>query len=117
MASRALNEVLAYKAVPKQVWDNTNIDGSWLSMMRNALNSQIWSFKHTDFLAVSMTHGAATLAIYDQAMWDRYQLTRLAGENFKTNPLIVEQEAAAADPANMRIWQGCSPVRTIPYRC
>jgi hypothetical protein len=41
----ALNEVLAYKPVPKQVWDNTNIDGPWLSMMRNALNSQIWSFK------------------------------------------------------------------------
>src|SRR5712672_4395366 len=30
----ALNEVLAYKPVPKQVWDNTNIDGPWLSMMR-----------------------------------------------------------------------------------
>jgi hypothetical protein len=24
-----------------------------------------------DFLAVSMTHGAATLGIYDQAMWDK----------------------------------------------
>jgi len=96
----ALNEVLAYKPVPKQVWDNTNIDGPWLSMMRNALNSQIWSFKHPDFLAVSMTHGAATLAIYDQAMWNKYQLTRLAGEKLKTNTLIVEQKAAAADPAN-----------------
>ena len=96
----ALNEVLAYKPVPKQVWDITDIDGPWLSMMRNALNSQIWSFKHPDFLTVSMTHGAATLAIYDQAMWDKYQLTRLAGEKFKTNTLIVEQKAAAADPAN-----------------
>jgi intracellular sulfur oxidation DsrE/DsrF family protein len=47
-----------------------------------------------------MTHGAATLAIYDQAMWDKYQLTRLAGEKFKTDTLIVEQKAAAADPAN-----------------
>ena len=96
----ALNEVLAYKPVPKQVWDNTAINGPWLSMMRNALNSQIWSFKHPDFLAVSMTHGTATLAIYDQATWDKYQLTRLAGEKFKTNTLIVEQKAAGADPAN-----------------
>jgi hypothetical protein len=95
----ALSEVLAYKPVPRQVWDNTDIDGPWLSMMRNALNSQIWSFKLPDFLAVSMTHGAATLAIYDQAMWDKYQLTRLAGEKFKTNTLIIEK-AAAVDPAN-----------------
>src|SRR5258708_31872959 len=68
--------------------------------MRNALNSQIWSFKHPDFPAVSATHGTAHLAIYDQAVWDKYQLPRLAGEKFKTNKLIVEQKAAAADPAN-----------------
>ena len=47
--------------------------------MRNALNAQIWSFKHPDFLAVSATHGSAHLALYDQAMWDKYQLTHLAG--------------------------------------
>jgi intracellular sulfur oxidation DsrE/DsrF family protein len=95
----ALTEVLAYKPVPKQVWDNTDIGSPWLGMMRNALNSQIWSFKHPDFLAVSMTHGTATLAIYDQAIWDKYQLTRLAGEKFKINTLIIEK-AANADPAN-----------------
>jgi intracellular sulfur oxidation DsrE/DsrF family protein len=96
----ALTEVLSYKPAPKQVWDNTDIGGPWLNMMRNALNSQIWSFKHPDFLAVSVTHGTAQLALYDQAMWDKYQLTRLAGEKFKTNELIIEQKAAAADPAN-----------------
>jgi hypothetical protein len=69
-------------------------------MMRNALNTQIWSFKHPDFLAVSVTHGTAQLALYDQAMWDKYQLTRLAGEAFKTNTPIIEQKAAAADVAN-----------------
>jgi intracellular sulfur oxidation DsrE/DsrF family protein len=96
----ALTEVLSYKPAPKQVWDNTEIGGPWLSMMRNALNSQIWSFKHPDFLTVSMTHGTAQLALYDQAMWDKYQLTRLAGEKFKTNTFIVESKAAAADPGN-----------------
>jgi intracellular sulfur oxidation DsrE/DsrF family protein len=96
----ALTEVLSYKPEPKQVSDNTEIGSPWLNMMRNALNSQIWSFKHPDFLTVSMTHGTAQLALYDQAMWDKYQLTRLAGGKFKTNTLIVEPKAAAADPAN-----------------
>ena len=96
----ALTEVFTYGAVRKQAWDNTKIGGPWLDLMRNALNSQIWSFDHPDFLAVSVTHGTAQLALFDQAMWDKYQLTRLAGEKFKTNTLIVEQKAAAADPAN-----------------
>src|ERR1700736_1215398 len=96
----ALTEVLSYRPAPRQVWDNTDIAGPWLNLMRNALNSQIWSFKHPDFLAVSVTHGTAQLALYDQAMWDKYQLTGLAGGKFKTNTLIIEQKAATADPAN-----------------
>jgi len=96
----ALTEVLSYRPAPRQVWDNTDIAGPWLNLMRNALNSQIWSFKHPDFLAVSVTHGTAQLALYDQAVWDKYQLTRLAGDEFKTNTLMIEQNAAAADPAN-----------------
>src|SRR5712675_2012857 len=96
----ALTEVLSYRPAPRQVWDNTEIGSPWLNMMRNALNSQIWSFKHPEFLTVSVTHGTANLALYDQATWDKYQLTRLAGEKFKTNTLIIEQKAAAADPAN-----------------
>jgi hypothetical protein len=96
----ALSEVLAYRPVPKQVWDNSEIGSPWLNFMRNSLNAQIWSFKHPDFLAVSVTHGTALLALYDQTMWDKYQLARLAGDKFKTNTLIIEQKAASADPAN-----------------
>jgi hypothetical protein len=96
----ALTDVLSYRPAPKQVWDNTDIGGPWLNLMRNALNSQIWSFKHSEFLAVSVTHGTAQLALYDQAMWDKYQLTGLAGELFKTNTAIIEKKAAVADPAN-----------------
>ena len=96
----ALTDVLSYRPAPRQVWDNTDIGGPWLNLMRNALNSQIWSFKHSEFLAVSVTHGTAQLALYDQAMWDKYQLTELAGELFKTNTAIIEKKAAAADPAN-----------------
>jgi hypothetical protein len=96
----ALTEVLSYQPAAKQAWDNTGIAGPWLNMMRNALNTQIWSFKHPDFLAVSVTHGTANLALYDDAMWDKYQLTSLAGDEFGTNTLIVERKAAAADIAN-----------------
>ena len=97
----ALTEVLSYRPVPRQVWDNTNLAGPWLNLMRNALNSQIWSFKHPDFLAVSVTHGTAQLALYDQTIWDKYQLTRLAGDEFRTNTLIIEQKSGAADPAQL----------------
>ena len=48
--------------------------------MRNALNSQIWAFKHRDFVAVSVTHGTAQLALYDRFIWDKYQLFSVAGE-------------------------------------
>jgi intracellular sulfur oxidation DsrE/DsrF family protein len=96
----ALTEVLSYRPAPKQVWDSTDIRGPWLNLMRNALNSQIWSFKHPDFLAVSVTHGTALLALYDQDIWEKYQLTRLAGELFETNTAMIENKSAAGDPAN-----------------
>jgi hypothetical protein len=96
----ALTEVLAYRPTPRQAWDVTVIGGPWLNLMRNALNSQIWSFNHADFLAVSVTHGTAQLALYDQAMWDKYRLTSLAGDDFKTNTLLTERKSAAADAAN-----------------
>ena len=102
----ALTEVLSYQPAPKQVWDNTDIGGPWLNLMRNALNSQIWSFRHPEFLAVSVTHGTAQLALYDQAIWDKYRLSELAGELFKTNTAIIEQKAAAADPANYQAPTG-----------
>jgi hypothetical protein len=45
----ALTEVLSYQPAAKQAWDNTDIAGPWLNMMSNALNTQIWSFKHPGF--------------------------------------------------------------------
>jgi hypothetical protein len=96
----ALAEVIAYRQKPKQVWDNTEIGSPWLNLMRNSLNTQIWSFKHTDFLAVSATHGTAHLALYDQTIWDKYQLTKLAGDKFKTNTLIEEKPAQSTNAAN-----------------
>jgi hypothetical protein len=63
--------------------------------MRNAVNTQIFSFGHADFLAVSATHGTAHLALFDQAMWDKYDLAALAGPKFKSNTLILPRPAPA----------------------
>jgi hypothetical protein len=94
----ALSEVLAYKPPYKQCWDMTDIGGPWLNLMRNSLNAQVWSFKHPDFLVVAECHSTAQIALYDQAMWDKYQFTRIAGERFKTNTLLDSEKAERADP-------------------
>ena len=36
----------------------------------------------------------------DQDIWEKYQLTRLAGDLFKTNTAIIEKRAAATAPVN-----------------
>lgn len=102
----ALKEVIAYRGAPKQVWDNTNIAGPWLNLMRNSLNAQIFAFGHGEFLAVSATHGSAHLALFDQPMWDKYRLAALAGAKFRSNRLILLKPAAdafadAEDPASL----------------
>jgi intracellular sulfur oxidation DsrE/DsrF family protein len=89
----ALDEVIAYRGTRKQVWDNTELAGPWLNLMRNSINAQIFSFGHQDFLAVSATHGTAHLALFDQAIWDKYELAALAGAKFKTNMLAVPRPA------------------------
>jgi hypothetical protein len=74
--------------------------------MRNNLNVQEHSFKKPDFLIVSATHASAHLALYDQAMWEKYDLPKLAGAGFTTNRLIAEQKAASADPKNYQDGEG-----------
>ncbi len=90
----ALNAVIKYRGMFKQVWDNTEIGSPWMNLMRNSLNAQVFSFHHPDFLAASATHGSAHLALYDQAMWDKYKLADLAGADFKTNTLIVAKDGS-----------------------
>jgi len=94
--NEALAEIIAYRGARKQVWDNTDIAGPWLNLMRNSLNAQIFSFGHKDFLAVSATHGTAHLALFDQSMWDKYELSGLAEAKFKTNTLNLPKPAQAA---------------------
>lgn len=87
-----LKAIIAYRGTRKQVWDNSDLAGPWLNLMRNAINAQVFSFGH--FLAVSATHGTAHLALLDQSMWDKYELVALAGAKFKTNSLAVPKPAA-----------------------
>jgi hypothetical protein len=96
----ALKEIIAYRGARKQVWDNTNLAGPWLNLMRNSINAQIFSFGHKDFLAVSATHGTAHLALFDQAIWEKYELAALAGGKFKTNTLAIARPAATAFAQN-----------------
>jgi hypothetical protein len=101
--AEALDAIVAYRGSMKQLWDNTEIGSPWLNLMRNSLNTQVFSFRHPDFLEVSATHGSAQLALYDQAIWDKYQLATMAGGDFKTNTLIEAKEvptdtAAHEDP-------------------
>jgi hypothetical protein len=102
----ALSEILSYSGGPKQVWDHVDIAGPWLNLMRNSLNAQIWSYKNPDFLCVSGTHGSAHLALYDQAMWDKYQLAGMAGDKFKTNTLIEQPKLASSDAADFENPEG-----------
>lgn len=102
----ALDAVIAYRGGMKQVWDNTEIGSQWLNLMRNSLNTQVFFLRHPDFLEVSATHGSAQLALYDQAMWDKYQLATMAGPHFKTNTLIEAKNvpshtAAHEDPNSL----------------
>ena len=92
----ALKQVIAYRGSRKQVWNNTNIASSWLNLMRNSINAQIFAFGHADFLAVSATHGNAHLALFDQVMWDKYDLAAVAGSKFQTNTLILPKPAPAS---------------------
>ena len=102
----ALKEVIGYRGQPKQVWDNTDIGGPWLNLMRNSLNGQVWAYRHPDFLAVSATHGPAHLALFDQAMWDKYQVTKLTKGKFTRNTLIDVPKAAGEDPKNFENPEG-----------
>jgi hypothetical protein len=98
--------VIAYRGAPKQVWDNTQISSPWLNLMRNALNSQVWSFRHPDFLVVSATHGSAHLALFEPAIWAKYRLATLTGGKFQSNTFMAEQKGAAADPKDYENPEG-----------
>ncbi len=94
----ALDAILHYGSGPKQSWDNTDLTGPWLNVMRNSMNSEIWSFRHSDFLCVSATHGTAQLALYDDAMWEKYGLAKIAGGGVTKNVFFPATPASGKNP-------------------
>jgi hypothetical protein len=44
----------------------------------------------SDFLPVAAVHGGAHLALFEQRLWDSYQLNMLTGGKFVRNSLIIE---------------------------
>ncbi len=97
--SAALTLLLTYDGGPRQVWDNTELDSPWLNLMRNAMNAQIWSWGHPDFLAISATHGTAHLALYDDYIWKKY-LAAFTGGKHTSNTWIRTPAAGNADPTD-----------------
>jgi hypothetical protein len=104
--AEALDAVFHYAGGPKQAWNNTDLHGPWLNVMRNSMNSEIWSFRHPDFLCASATHGPAQLALYDDAMWDKYGLAKLAGGNVTRNSFVAAPPAVAHDPKDYQNPKG-----------
>jgi hypothetical protein len=103
----ALNEVLHYAGSSKQGWDNTELTGTWLNVMRNSMNAQIYSFKHPDFLCVSATHGTAQFALYDNHIWEKYQIgSKVIGGKPDHNSFVDLPEAAGHDPKNYQDAKG-----------
>jgi hypothetical protein len=99
--AEALDAVLHYASGPKQSWDVIDIAGPWLNVMRNSMNAEVWSFRHPDFLCVSATHGTAQLALYDDAMWEKYDLAKIAGGKITRNS-FVSAPAAELDPKDFQ---------------
>lgn len=114
--AEALAAILSYKGGPKQAFDNTELEGPWLNLMRNSMNAQVWSWKHPDFLCVSVTHGTAHLALYDDFIWDKYQFAKLTKDKFESNTLAKLPAAAASDPLDFQKADGLysSAANSIP---
>ena len=113
--AEALDVIIGYRGGLKQLWDNTEINGAWLNLMRNSLNVQVFSFRNPNFLEVSATHGSAQLALYDEEIWDKYQLATIAGGNFKTNTLAEVKDVPNGLAAHEDPNSGFGPAgNTIP---
>lgn len=88
--------LLTYRGRHAQVWESTDIGAPWLNLMREAMNGQVFAHGHRDFLAVSATHGTAHLALFKQAMWDKYDLAANTGGKFTDNGFLREKPGVSA---------------------
>jgi intracellular sulfur oxidation DsrE/DsrF family protein len=87
--------LLGYRSGPRQVWECTDV-AAWPNLMRESLNAQVFAHGHRDFLMIAAVHGTAHVALFNQAMWDRYKLAANTGGKFTRNDFIVERPGASA---------------------
>lgn len=104
--AEALAAVLAYGGGPKQVWSASALGWPWLTAMRNALDVQVYSYRHPDFLVASLTRGPALMALLDQPAWDKYGLAGLDAEAPNSNVFLQPRPPEAGDPAPIRDPRG-----------
>lgn len=91
----AAAEILSYRGRPSQVWENSDIAAAWPGLMRESLNGQVFAHHNPDFLSVSATHGSAHLALFNQDMWDTYDLAGKTGGVATRNIFIVEKRGVS----------------------
>jgi intracellular sulfur oxidation DsrE/DsrF family protein len=108
----ALDAVIHYAGGPKQSWDNTDLTGPWLNTMRNVMNTELWAFKHPEFLCVSATHGPAHLALYDDAAWEKYGLAKIAGGTVTHNSFVAMPAGVAPDDKDFQNPEGAFSPRS-----
>lgn len=85
-----LAAILAYEGAPRQVFDATDLAGTWITQIRNTMNAQVWAFGEPDFLLVAAPHGPAGYALLTQAAWKKYGIAALTDGAFKRNTLIED---------------------------
>jgi intracellular sulfur oxidation DsrE/DsrF family protein len=83
--------LLSYGGMPKQAWENSDLGAAWPGLMREALNGQVFAHHHPEFLEVAAMHGAAHLAMFNQAMWDKYGLASRSGGAATKNSFVIEK--------------------------
>ncbi|ATI80025.1 thiosulfate dehydrogenase [Sphingobium yanoikuyae] len=92
--------LLSYRGDRKQMWESSDINAPWLNLMREAVNGQVFAHGHPDFLPVAAVHGTAHLALFNQAMWERYGLAANAGGQISRNVFVAGR--AGTSPADDR---------------
>lgn len=111
-----LDALLGYTG-PRQVFDSTDLAGTWINQIRNTVNAQVWAFRRPDFLVVAAPHGAAGYALFTQAAWTKYGLAALTDGVMKRNTLLRDPpfpRAAMDQPENGKGLYSSAAGNTIP---
>ncbi|TCL67179.1 transcriptional initiation protein Tat [Rhizobium sp. BK251] len=87
----AAEVLLSYNYPHRQMWENTELAGQCVNLMREATNGQVFSHGNKDFLAISATHGSAHLALFNQQAWEKYGLAEKTDGKFASNSFIIER--------------------------